>query len=163
MAKQPMPTDLFTWSNLLPCLAIVLSIASFWNAYMTRGRVVLGPPLGVRLRQGPLISAGQLAPLGWTHIWRMYLFFCCTGAKHPIVSNIRLIVQQDGRRVTVPIAQWVRTVMPQDDEHSLTAAGGDFAGAFAIPPRGTFERAGQFRAPPTTGTLAAGGGLSVHA
>ena len=79
----------------------------------------------------------------------MYLFFCNTGARHRIVYNVRLVLQRGERRVTVPIGQWVKTVKPQDDESSLTAAGGDYARAFAIAPRATFEQASIFKSLPT--------------
>jgi len=144
-----MTAGTLTWTNVGAAVALVLSIASFWNAYFTRGRIVLARPLGVTLRQAPQMSVRQSAPMGWTQLWRMYLVFCNTGAQHRLVYNVRLIVQDGERSIPLPIAQWLKTVKPQADESDLTAAGGDFAGSFAIPPRATFERASMFKARPT--------------
>ena len=134
-------------SSVLSVVATGLAAASFWNAYFTRGRIVLPQPLGVTLMQG--VGVGQSVSSGWIHVWRLYLFFCNTGARPRVVYNVRLNVTHGEQSTTLPIIQRVKTVMPQHDESSLTAAGGDFAHAFALAPRGTFEQASMFRAPTT--------------
>jgi len=133
-------------SEILAGVAFVLSVASFWNQYFTRGRLILARPLGVTVMQGREQTDRQPEPLGWSHFWRMALALCNTGARPRIVYNVRLVVHHGERSATLPMGQWPKTVKPQDDERSLTAAGGDFARAFPIAPRGTFEQAMLFRA-----------------
>ena len=146
---QAMTLRTLTWSEILAGVAFVLSVASFWNQYFTRGRMMLARPLGVTIMQGQERTHWEPDPLGWSHFWRMSLLLCNTGARHRIVYNVRLVVHHGERVATLPIGQWLKTVKPQDDERSLTAAGGDFARAFAISPRGIFEQACLFKAATT--------------
>lgn len=127
------------WEGILSIIAIVLSAASFYHEFFSRGRVILPRPLGLALMEGPSTGGSN-----YQHLWRFRMLFCNIGARHRLVHNLRLTVSHGELRAVMGIGQWKATVAPRHDESGLADSGGDFASAFALPPRSIFERIGVF-------------------
>ncbi len=126
---------------LVACIGLVFSIGSFWWMHWHKGKIAVGIP-----RTYAAISHERDDFL----LVRLPLVFCNTGAPTIVVQNLRLTLEQDGRKS--PLLYFNQTVSKLDVEQER-----GWAKQFPVERRGAVSLICEFLRKPRRGFVFSAG------